>query len=554
MAADSRGKQPTLFKPARLTVQKVFKTLKDIASLSGQSSQNKKVGLIKGLLSACERSETKFIIRSLAGKLRISLAEKTVVLALSHAIITSELNKSGKRISSDKMASRLEHGAEIIKAVYAEMPSYDLIIPALLEYGVDGLKDHCKLTPGLPLKPMLAKPTKAISEVLDRFEGKPFTCEYKYDGERAQVHLTEDGKVKVYSRNSEETSGKYPDIIDQFPHCVKESVTSCVVDCEAVAWDKDTGKLLPFQELSRRKRKDVKTEDIKVKVHLFAFDLLSLNGEVRLTSNILHSSLMRLVLQPLLQKNLTERREVLFTHFKPVTGEFSFATSMDASSVEDIQAFLDQSIKDGCEGLMVKLLEGEGAGYEPSRRSNHWLKVKKDYLSGTGDSFDLVVIGADYGKGKRTNVYGNFLLATWDDDSETYQTVCKIGTGFSEESLQTFYDKLSPNQLNDKKGYYDIGEMKRPDVYFEPTLVWEVLAADLSLSPVYAAARGLCDEGRGVSLRFPRFIRIRDDKGPEDTTSPEQIAEAYERQVTAQSNQAGRKRGGGGGGGEDGFY
>jgi len=105
----------------------------------------------------------------------------------------------------------------VILGPHSELPSYDLVIPALLEHGIDGLKKQCKLTPGIPLKPMLAKPTKAIGEVLDRFEGKRFTCEYKYDGERAQVHLLEDGTVRVFSRNSEDMSKKYPDIIVQLP-------------------------------------------------------------------------------------------------------------------------------------------------------------------------------------------------------------------------------------------------------------------------------------------------------------------------------------------------
>ena len=201
-------------------------------------------------------------------------------------------------MNKEKLAARLEEAASILKSVYSEIPSYDLVIPALLNAGIDKLKEECKLTPGVPLKPMLAKPTKAIGEVLDRFEGKRFTCEYKYDGERAQVHRLEDGTVGVFSRNSEDMSKKYPDLVAQLPNvsnpkvfsstpwikltfcqCIKESTKSFVFDAEAVAISRE-GKLLPFQELSKRKRKDVKVEDIEVRVCLFAFDLLYLNGEV----------------------------------------------------------------------------------------------------------------------------------------------------------------------------------------------------------------------------------------------------------------------------------
>ncbi|GAA5941308.1 DNA ligase (ATP) CDC9 [Sporobolomyces koalae] len=523
VAQRSRERQRTLFKPKPLTINKVFEELTKIAKTSGQQSQARKVGTIKGLLATCQGFETKYLIRSLEGKLRIGLAEKTVLVSLAHAAVTAESKKNGKKLSP----TRLEEGAETVKAVFSELPSYDLVVPALLEKGIDDVRSACFLTPGVPLKPMLAKPTKAISEVLDRFEGKNFTCEYKYDGERAQVHYLENGSIKVFSRNSEDMSVKYPDLVVQLPHCIKEGTKSFVIDCEAVAWDSEEKRLLEFQKLSTRKRKDVKAEDIKVKVHLFAFDLLYLNGE------------------SLLDKTLGERRELLRAHLQPVEGEFAFATSDDASTVEDIQVFLDKSIKDGCEGLMVKMLDGEGSHYEPSRRSIHWLKLKKDYLQGVGDSFDLVVIGGDYGRGKRTNVYGAFHLACYDAESATYQAICKLGTGFSEEQLKQHWETLHPFELTQKKGYYDVGTAKAPDVYFEPKVVWEVLAADLSLSPIYSAARGLCGE-RGISLRFPRFLRVRDDKDAESSTEPEQIAEAYRRQGVIVAGGGGKKKGGAG--------
>jgi DNA ligase-1 len=231
---------------------------------------------------------------------------------------------------------------------------------------------------------------------------------------------------------------------------------------------------------------------------------------------------------------------LLREHFQIVPGEFDFAKSSDGSTTDEIQAFLEESVKDGCEGLMVKMLESDASYYEPSRRSVNWLKVlstfcsvkfrlilinrtqlKKDYLAGVGDSLDLVVVGGYYGKGKRTNVYGAFLLACFDADAEEYQTICKIGTGFSEEMLQTHCDTLRPLEITKPRGDIKPGGAK-PDVWFEPKIVWEVLAADLSLSPVYTAAQGLVEE-RGISLRFPRFIRIRDDKSADDATGPEQV-------------------------------
>lgn len=175
-----------------------------------------------------------------------------------------------------------------------------------------------------------------------------------------------------------------------------------------------------------------------------------------------------------------------------------------------------------------------------------------------GDSLDLVVVGAYYGKGKRTNVYGAFLLACYDPDSEHFQTICKIGTGFSEEVLLQFYELLKPLETQVVRGDIEAGGAK-PEIWFEPKIVWEVLTADLSLSPVYTAAHGLvCRqvvvtgykadgqiESRGISLRFPRFLRVRDDKPADEATTAEQVSEFYQRQVTA----GGKK-----GGGEDEFW
>lgn len=180
----------------------------------------------------------------------------------------------------------------------SELPSYEVIIPAMLEHGISGLREACKLQAGVPLKPMLAKPTKSITEVLDRFEGHDFTCEYKYDGERAQIHFvahdalqdyatpvskagkSDKGISNIFSRNSEDLSKKYPDILEKLPSWIKEGTQSFVLDCETVGWDVEERKVLPFQTLMTRKRKDVKTEDVKIKVCVFAFDLLYLNGEV----------------------------------------------------------------------------------------------------------------------------------------------------------------------------------------------------------------------------------------------------------------------------------
>ncbi|KAK5652502.1 hypothetical protein OQA88_10407 [Cercophora sp. LCS_1] len=547
VAVKSRARQMTLSKPKPLTVRGVHQGLMDIATISGQKAQGSKVNGIKRLLSAADAanpgkvditkdkggaSEAKFIVRFLEGKLRLGLAEKTALVSLAQAVVAHEASKKGTVPST----SDIEKAESILKTVYSELPSYNAIIPAMIEHGIMNLREHCKLRPGVPLKPMLAKPTKAITEVLDRFENQTFTCEYKYDGERAQIHyVAKDadeelsqsmpdatkeagrGVASIFSRNSEDLSKKYPDILEKLHTWVKEDTRSFVLDCESVAWDVAEKKVLPFQQLMTRKKKDVKVEDVKVKVCVFAFDLLYLNGEA------------------VVEKSLRERRELLHKAFVPTEGEFSFATSMDGQELEEIQTFLDESVKASCEGLMVKMLDGTESGYEPSKRSRNWLKIKKDYLAGIGDSLDLVVVGAYHGKGKRTSVYGAFLLACYNPGNETYETVCNIGTGFSEQVLEELHKTLSEIVIDRPKPFYShsSGGQHQPDVWFEPRYVWEVKTADLTLSPRYKAGikEGVDPAGeKGISLRFPRFIKVRDDKKPDEATSSRQVAEMYLKQ------------------------
>lgn len=555
VAAKSKSKQGQMFKPKALTVRGVHQGLLEVAKMQGHGSQDQKVRAINKMMASADvssksktidiekdkggPSEAKFIVRFLEGKLRLGLAEKTVIVALAQAVVTHEAKQNGKVVNTDQLAK----GEAALKTVYSELPSYEVIIPAMLEHGVFNLHESCKLQPGVPLKPMLAKPTKSITEVLDRFEGKDFTCEYKYDGERAQIHyvapeaqsefpaakdtLVKDpkafkGLASVFSRNSEDLSKKYPDILEKLNTWIKPETKSFVLDCEAVAWDPKAKKVLPFQQLMTRKRKDVKTADITVKVCVFAFDFLFYNGEA------------------LVKKTLRERRDLLHEAFKPVEGEFAFAQYGDTRDVEEIQTLLDESVKASCEGLMVKMLDTEDSGYEPSKRSRNWLKVKKDYLAGVGDSIDLVVVGAYYGKGKRTNWYGAFMLAAYNTDTQNFETVCNIGTGFSEEILGELYNELSEIVIEKAKPFYKHSTVAahQPDIWFEPKYVWEVKTADLTLSPRYRAA--IDQMGQGISLRFPRFIQRRDDKKPEDSTSSSAIAEMYKNQETVNKDGAGK--------------
>ncbi|KAK4480040.1 hypothetical protein RD792_013097 [Penstemon davidsonii] len=543
VAKASRSSQPLMRKPEALTVAKVFETFQVIAKVlyalrhdrtesqshytlsicfctnpenkqhpreSGKDSQEKKKNHIKALLVAATDCEPQYLIRLLQTKLRIGLAEQTLLTALGHAAVYSEKHSS----APPKVDNPLEEAAKVVKQVYSVIPVYDKIVPALLSGGVWNLPKTCSFSPGIPVGPMLAKPTKGVSEILDKFQDMEFTCEYKYDGERAQIHYMEDGSVEIYSRNAERNTGKFPDVVAAITRIgifypvvttngiwslpgqsfvlKQPSVTSFVLDCEIVAYDREKQRIQPFQILSTRARKNVIMSDIKVEVCIYAFDILYLNG------------------QQLLQEQLNVRREHLYKSFLEEPGFLQFATSLTSNDLEEIQKFLDDAVNSSSEGLIIKTLTKD-ATYEPSKRSNNWLKLKKDYMESIGDSLDLVPIAAFHGKGKRTGVYGAFLLACYDSDKEEFQTICKIGTGFSEVMLEERSASLRSKVIPKPK-------------------VWEVKAADLTISPVHRAAIGTVDPNKGISLRFPRLLRVREDKNPEQASSSDMVADMYNAQ------------------------
>jgi len=622
LALARRAKQSTLCAGKALSCVDVLAQFRLLARRSGDS----KISVINQLLVRAKGEEAKFIARALHGKLNIHMAEKGVLAALARAVTLTppsldpatpppvlDLRKTAAGRDKDKLAAELERTAALINQAYTEVPNHDRVLGALLQHGVDSLPEHCFLTPGVPVKVMLGKPATSILELLQRFQGMKLTMEYKYDGERAQIHLTKDGVMAIYSRNSEDHTPKYPEVIQRMPSAVhakqaklvpkptaesvaaakkkaaqptlggtasktsffgaaavapppapvspaaspspsptaeesKESpaaaaaasssslstahlpvVDEFIIDCEVVAWDRREQKILPFQTLSTRKKKDVNAEDVTVQVCLFAFDLLFINGK------------------SYLEESLETRRQVLREHFQVVENEFYFASHQDidvaaptadgnepdhSAMEESIQFFMNEAVQASCEGLMVKSLS-TNATYIPNKRN--WVKLKKDYLAGVGDTLDLVVIGAWQGKGKRQGVYGAFLLATYDAESEEFQSICKVGTGLSDAFLEESARYFSQHVLERPPRDYKYVESDVPDVWLEATRIWEIKCADLSLSPHHKAAIGRVHDSKGIALRFPRFVRERvgmDEKVvPDGITDAEQVTDMFNAQA-----------------------
>lgn len=483
------------------------------------------------------------------------------------------------KLKKEELADIWGTGEEIVKACFARRPNYNDLVPVLLEIGIsEELLIRCGLSLHIPLRPMLGSITRDLSEMLTKLQGRDFACEYKYDGQRAQVHCDAAGKVSIFSRHLELMTDKYPDLVALVPKIRGEGVESFIMEGEVVAVDRQSGELRNFQTLTNRARKDVEIGSITIDVCLFAFDLMYLNG------------------QPLLGRAFRERRELLRSLFVEIPHHFTWVKSIDATSRDSdaVLEFFKSATEMKCEGIMVKILDnlpdlgyaggdidvaeqtdrpaspsegpansvekgnkpasGKGASekkpksrrkqllatYEPDKRLDSWLKVKKDYHS-SFDTLDLVPVAGWHGQGRKAKWWSPILLAVRNEETGSLEAVCKCMSGFTDafyKANKEFYhyddDADSEtggeprNTHSRRPGFVEYAG--RPDVWFEPQEVWEVGFADITLSPTYTAAIGLVSEDRGLSLRFPRFLRKREDKGIDEASTSEFLAGLWRKQ------------------------
>ncbi|KFK41071.1 hypothetical protein AALP_AA2G081800 [Arabis alpina] len=525
-----RQTQKLLIPPPPLLVRDVFSTLRKISVQTGTGSTRQKKDLIVKLMRSCREKEIKFLVRTLSRNLRIGAMLRTVLPALGRAVVMNSFwNCYNKESSENCFREKLEVVSAAVVEAYNILPSLDVVVPSLLDKDTEFSTSTLSMIPGIPIKPMLAKIANGVEEFFKLFQDKAFTCEYKYDGQRAQIHQLLDGTVRIFSRNGDETTSRFPDLVDVIKQFACPAAQTFMLDAEVVATDRKNGnRLMSFQELSTRERgsKDalVTTESIKVEICVFVFDIMFFNGEQLLALPLRER-------RGRLKEVFPESRPGYLEYAKEITVGAEEASLNYQDTLCSINAFLEEAFQSSCEGIMVKSLDVD-AGYCPTKRSDSWLKVKRDYVKGLGDTLDLVPIGAWHGNGRKAGWYSPFLMACFNPETEEFQSVCRVMSGFSdafyiEIGMKEFYsgDKI----LAKKPPYYRTGET--PDMWFSAEVVWEVRGADFTVSPIHNAAIGLVHPSRGISVRFPRFIRKVMDRNPEECSTAADIAEMFHAQT-----------------------
>lgn len=483
----AKKKQSTFFQKT-LTAEGVYEKLDKMAKTSGSGAVGSKMALLAGLLSDASPNEAKYILRTVTGNLRLGIADMTVLDALAIAY------GGGKE------------ARDLIERAYNISSDLGRVASIVAEKGLTGIKKF-QVVVFEPIRPMLAERLASPEEILEKLGGK-CVAEYKYDGERVQAHK-KGNEVVLYSRRLENISSQYPDAAE----LVKEQVKAekAILEAECVAVDVETGELLPFQELMHRRRKyGVKEAMAQYPVSLFMFDALYVDGKD-----------LTLEAYPL-------RREMLEKAIKE-SDRVKAAKQMRTGSVKELEAFFEEAIEDGCEGLMCKSVAKDSV-YQAGARGWLWIKYKRDYKSEMTDTVDLVVVGAFHGRGKRAGTYGALLLAAYNKKADTFETVTKLGTGFTDEDLKKLPEMLKPHVVPRK--HSRVQSTLEADVWFEPKVVLEVLGAEITLSPIHVCAMNSIRKGSGLAIRFPRFTgNYRTDKAAEDATTSREIVEMYRNQL-----------------------
>ena len=478
-------KTQTTFTAEKITLERVYETLFKIAKLEGKGSQDLKMKHISSLLNDATPLEAKFVLKILLGTLRLGVAENTVMDALAIAFTGKKENK------------------ERIENAYNVSSDLGKVSQMVATNGIDGIKKF-KISLFSPIRPMLADRVKSEKEAIKKMP-ELFSAEYKLDGERVQIHK-QANKIILFSRRLENITQYYPDIVENIGKSL--NVHEGVFEAEIVPINENTGEFLPFQELMHRRRKYKLEQAVsQYPITVNFFDVLYFDNK------------------DCLNLEYSERRKIL----EKLVNEDNFSKLVPMLLVKnenEVGDFLENSINAGCEGLMLKT---PSAPYRAGSRGSNWLKLKREYRNELGDSLDLIVIGAYFGRGRRTGLYGTLLLGTYNPEKDNFPSICKVGTGFTDESLDQLYQILS-NNVTLKKNSRIISEMEA-DVWLEPELVLEIVASEITLSPIHKTGLDLIRKNSGFALRFPKFTgKIRYEKAVEDASTAEEVLALYKGQ------------------------
>jgi DNA ligase 1 len=488
-------RQSTLGIHKPLTVERVYSVLDKIAKKTGAGAVDFKISLLSSILSDASPKEAKYILRTATGNLRLGIADMTVLDALA------KLCSKEKECSDEKSAKETR---EYVERAYNICSDLGRVAKVVKEKGLEGIRKF-KVTVFEPVRPMLAERLASAEEILEKLGGACI-AEYKYDGERVQVHKKGD-KVILFSRRLERISNQYPDAVELFKRNILAD--EAIFEGECVAVDLETGEMRPFQELMHRRRKyDIETAITNYPVSLFMFDALFYDGK------------------DLTNEPFELRRSVLNQKIKE-SDRVKLAEQIKVNSPQKLELFFEKAIENGCEGLVCKSI-GTKSVYQAGNRGWLWIKYKRDYKIDLRETLDLVVIGAFHGRGKRRGTYGALLLATYNAEDDRFESITKCGTGFTDKHLSELYAMLQKHVMSHKSSR--IRSEMTADVWFEPSIVIEVAGAEITLSPTHACAKGLVRKHKhsGLAIRFPRFTgNYRLDKSPEEATTSKEVLEMY---------------------------
>lgn len=465
-------KPQTLVPVGKLTIHELFEKLHKIGDITGTGSQDQKSNILVALLQKTSAKGAKYVIRITLGTLRLGAGDMTLLDALAIAYTGDKANK------------------EFLEKAYNICPDVGIIAETLVKRGLKGI-EKIDIHVGRPIKMMLCQRVEEIEEIAEKIPGK-FAVEAKYDGERVQAHKDRTGKITLFSRRLEDITSQFPDLVKELAQKVEGK--EFVIEGEIIAID-ERGNHLPFQTLMQRRRKyDVEKYMKEIPVLVKIFDILYWNEK-----SYIHEPYKART--QLLAKIVSKSKQVML------------ADKIITDDITEMDDFFREMLKEKYEGVIVKSLTGE---YQAGTRGWNWIKWKKDYVQEMGDTLDLVIVGAFHGKGKRSGVYGALLCAAYNEKEDMFETVCKLGTGLTDEVLAELPERLAKYKLNHKPARLKVKREMEPDIWFEPTIVVEVLGAELTKSPFHTC-------GSGLALRFPRFIQYRENKKAEQATTSKEV-------------------------------